>query len=137
MLSKNKKNIKIFLLKIFIFDNFKNRCILHGQVFVMLCFDGWYTFSKILYLFFICFKPNRVEYLHNCIIHVCMGKFLDTPVYKVAPQSINYFYFISNFIFIYSSSVYKFCLEPICLTLRRYFGSILAVQAPFFSSFLK
>ena len=35
VLSKNKKNIKTFLLKIFIFYNFKNHCILHGQVFVM------------------------------------------------------------------------------------------------------
>ena len=29
------KNIKIFLLKIFIFYNLKNFCILHGHVFVM------------------------------------------------------------------------------------------------------
>ena len=35
-LSKNKKNIRICLLKIFIFDNFKNLCIFHGPVFVML-----------------------------------------------------------------------------------------------------
>ena len=35
VLSKNKKNIKDFLLKFFIFYNFKNLCILHGQVFVM------------------------------------------------------------------------------------------------------
>ena len=35
VLSKNKKNIRIFLLKIFIFDNFKNLCILRGRVFVM------------------------------------------------------------------------------------------------------
>ena len=35
VLSKNKKNIKKFLLKIFIFYNFKNTCILHGRVFVM------------------------------------------------------------------------------------------------------
>ena len=33
--SKNKKNVKIFLLKIFIFHNFKSLCILHGHVFVM------------------------------------------------------------------------------------------------------
>ena len=32
---KNKKNIEIFLLKIFILYNFKNLCILHGHVFVM------------------------------------------------------------------------------------------------------
>ena len=30
-----KKNIKIFLMKIFIFYNFKNLCILHGHVFIM------------------------------------------------------------------------------------------------------
>ena len=35
VLGKNKKNIKIFLLKIFSFYNFKNPCILHGRVFVM------------------------------------------------------------------------------------------------------
>ena len=37
VLSKNKKNIKIFLLKIIIFYNLKNLCILHGHVFVMNC----------------------------------------------------------------------------------------------------
>ena len=44
VLSKNKKNIKIFLRKIFIFYNLNNLCILHGQVFVML----WplFTFFK-------------------------------------------------------------------------------------------
>ena len=35
VLSKNKKNIKIFQRKIFIFYNFKNIFILHGHVFVM------------------------------------------------------------------------------------------------------
>ena len=35
VLSKNKKNIKIFLLKILIFYNFENLYILHEQVFVM------------------------------------------------------------------------------------------------------
>ena len=35
VLSKNKKNIKHFLLKNFIFYNFKNLFILHGQVFIM------------------------------------------------------------------------------------------------------
>ena len=34
--STTKKNIKYFLLKIFIFHNFKNICILHGHVFVMI-----------------------------------------------------------------------------------------------------
>ena len=32
---QNKKNINFFLLKIFIFYNFKNLCKLHGRVFVM------------------------------------------------------------------------------------------------------
>ena len=41
--SKNKKNSKFFLLKIFIFYNFKNFCILHGHVFVML-----YYYSETL-----------------------------------------------------------------------------------------
>ena len=31
------ENIKIFQLKIFIFYNLKNLCILHGRVFVMSC----------------------------------------------------------------------------------------------------
>ena len=35
VLSKNKKNIKDFLLKFFNFYNLKNLCILHGRVFVM------------------------------------------------------------------------------------------------------
>ena len=38
VLSKNKKNIKNFLLKIFNFYNLKNLCILHGHVFVV-CLD--------------------------------------------------------------------------------------------------
>ena len=33
--AKIRKNIENFLLKFFIFYNFKNLCILHGQVFVM------------------------------------------------------------------------------------------------------
>ena len=33
--SKNKKNIKIFPVKIFIFTAKNNFCIMHGQVFVM------------------------------------------------------------------------------------------------------
>ena len=35
VLSKNKKNIIFFPLKIFISYNLKHRCILHGHVFVM------------------------------------------------------------------------------------------------------
>ena len=35
VLSKNKKIIKFFHLKISIFTAMKNRCILHGHVFVM------------------------------------------------------------------------------------------------------
>ena len=35
VLSKNKKNNKKFLLKIFNFYSLQNLCILHGQVFVM------------------------------------------------------------------------------------------------------
>ena len=37
VLSKNKKNIKKILLKIFNFYNLKKTCILHGHVFVMAC----------------------------------------------------------------------------------------------------
>ena len=40
------KNIKIFLLKIFIFYNLKNLCILHGQVFVMSK-DRVYSYDDI------------------------------------------------------------------------------------------
>ena len=36
VLSKNKKNIKIFLMKYSIFRDEKNLYILHGQVFVMM-----------------------------------------------------------------------------------------------------
>ena len=39
--SKNKKNVKIFRLKIVIFNSFKNRCILHRRVIVM-CFIHMY-----------------------------------------------------------------------------------------------
>ena len=35
VLSKNKKNSENFLLKIFIFYNSKNICLLHGQFFVI------------------------------------------------------------------------------------------------------
>ena len=35
VLSKNVKDINFFLLKIFIFHNFKNLCILYGHVFAM------------------------------------------------------------------------------------------------------
>ena len=38
VLSKNKKNIKIFLMKISIFTGEKSLCILHGRVFVMAFF---------------------------------------------------------------------------------------------------
>ena len=41
VLSKNKKNITFFHLKIIIFTAVKNRCILHGRVFVMFAkFQG-------------------------------------------------------------------------------------------------
>ena len=36
--SKNKKNSIFFLLKIFIFNNFQNLCILHGHVFVFVMY---------------------------------------------------------------------------------------------------
>ena len=49
VLSKNKKNVEIFLLKIFIFYNFKNLCILHGCVF--------------------CNVYNVSFIMSNCVIH--------------------------------------------------------------------
>ena len=33
------KNIELFLLKIFIFYNFKNHCVLHGHVFTMFMYQ--------------------------------------------------------------------------------------------------
>ena len=42
--SKNKKNIKIFLLKIFNFYNFDKICLSHGHVFVM-CTSGIHVIS--------------------------------------------------------------------------------------------
>ena len=54
VLNKNKKNIKNFLLKIFIFYNFKNHSILHGQVFVMwqevVLGVRWYVFYSFTIL---------------------------------------------------------------------------------------
>ena len=41
-LSKNKKNIKNFLMKFSIFKADKNHCILHGHVFVMLGSQGMF-----------------------------------------------------------------------------------------------
>ena len=35
--AKIRKNLKIFHLKIIIFTAVKNRCMLHGHVFVMIC----------------------------------------------------------------------------------------------------
>ena len=41
------ENIKSFLLKMFIFDNFKNVCLLQGHVFIM------YTFLDILFSLYV------------------------------------------------------------------------------------
>ena len=48
VLSKNKKNIKTFLLKIFIFLNFKNHCILHGHFRNVYC--SYKIYLKYLFL---------------------------------------------------------------------------------------
>ena len=57
VLSKNKKNIKTFLLKIFVFYNLENLCILHGRVLVMPFSDFWerdaHPYSHVL------FEPRR------------------------------------------------------------------------------
>ena len=53
VLSKNKKNIKKFLQKIFNFCNLKNLCILHGHVFLMLR-DLEVTFDDF-----------KLPYIHN------------------------------------------------------------------------
>ena len=63
VLSINKKNIRLFLWKIFIFDNFKNLCILHGRVFVMNRHWLRYCIScihidNISYIFFLCFQSG-------------------------------------------------------------------------------
>ena len=56
VLSKNKKNIIQFLLKILIFYKFKNLCILHGHVFVM---SSCYLRSFDVHFFiFFCFLPK-------------------------------------------------------------------------------
>ena len=48
VLSKNKKIIKTFFAENFHFLNFKNLCILHGQVFVMgVCFQ---VSAQVLYI---------------------------------------------------------------------------------------
>ena len=64
VLSKNKKNITIFHLKITIFTAFKNRCILHGRVFVMSSIDN------------LIFRTNLKLYLLNKIRKVHLTKFL-------------------------------------------------------------
>ena len=48
VLSKNKKNIKIFLMKFSIFKADKNHCILHGHVFVMRILSACATWSTKL-----------------------------------------------------------------------------------------
>ena len=50
ILSKNKKNIENFLLKFFIFYNFKNLFILHGHVFVMFSMNFYLSRLKVCFL---------------------------------------------------------------------------------------
>ena len=49
LLSKNMKIVKIFQLKIAIFTAVKNRCMLHGRVFVMNCNCGSIFITKMCY----------------------------------------------------------------------------------------
>ena len=73
VLSKNKKNIKKILLKFFIFNNFKNICILHGHVFIMQL------------------RGCQLSKTNTCIIFTCIKKMtiflrrlgiLDTFLYE-------------------------------------------------------
>ena len=48
VLSKNKKNVKSFLLKIFNFYNLRKICILHGIVFVMMIFCRYFCTLQLI-----------------------------------------------------------------------------------------
>ena len=61
-MSKNKENIKIFLLKMFIFYNLNNLFILHGQVFVME------ILKTICVIDIVYSKPASQQSLSDCIM---------------------------------------------------------------------
>ena len=76
VLSKNKKNIESFVLKIFIFYNFKNHCILHGQVFVKVSFMCVLTLCSEL-------QVNEWPHLGNsCLLGLlsCVLLFVSVPI---------------------------------------------------------
>ena len=56
VLSKNKKNINNFLLKIFNFYNLRKTFILHGHVFVMM---------EMVYAKFSCHEKTRFTTMHK------------------------------------------------------------------------
>ena len=61
VLSKNKKNITIFHLKIIIFTAVKNCCILHGRVFVIIrCSDSY------------CYRKKSSSFLNDLHIQIYM-----------------------------------------------------------------
>ena len=71
--AKNKKNIRKFPLKIFIFYNFKNLCLLHGQVFVMKSHTDYFSHIEIfLFLRRLIWQVQKlvrqwhVSYLSSC-----------------------------------------------------------------------
>ena len=71
VLSKNKKNIKFFLQKIFFFYSYKNLCILHGQVFVMI-----QSISSInVFLFVEKFSFNLKQFLYHSIVNINVSGF--------------------------------------------------------------
>ena len=70
VLSKNKKNSKNFLLKIFIFYNLQNLCILHGQVFVMK--------NRFTFIINLCLQGLplvKTRQLRWIIMHECFNLF--------------------------------------------------------------
>ena len=70
VLIKNKKNSKHFLLKIFNFHNFKNLCILHGQVFVMVRFHQLVSLAVWLMYMLLLYPVNLIKYTTQTMISI-------------------------------------------------------------------
>ena len=77
VLSKNKRNIKIFLMKFSIFTDEKNLCILHGQVFITCTVSAYrapYTTQTcpcIEYPLNPTFYILSIFYIFYCFINFC------------------------------------------------------------------
>ena len=96
-------------MKIFIFYNYKNLCILHGQVFVMFSFllgtetrgiSQLFTFSAIPFLFKNN-KFNRIFIISNATIHVMSLKVASGRFFfhfrEVFEKCINYRKILGSF----------------------------------------